>query len=205
MEILGGEMPAITLCLIKISDFFSEHWILIIAVILATLGIAKLSTMTQGGHTFWSKVALKMPIMGKINVLSGASQFANTMAVLLDSGLGIDDAIETTAKSMRNSVLGEEIEGVSIYLREGKTLGECIKRCKHLPNTLKEMCSIGEETGELAHTLLTIGDFYDNEASHAMTQAMKKIEPTILIFLAIFSGFIVLAIYMPVFTMYNYM
>ena len=202
---LGGQMPALTLWMIKISDFFSHHWLLIIVCILAMLGAAKLSSMTQGGHAFWSKVALKLPVMGKINVLSGASQFANTMAVLLDSGLGIDDAIETTAKSMRNSILGEEIGEISMFLQEGKTLGECIKRCQHLPNTLKEMCAIGEETGELSRTLLTIGDFYDNEASHAMTQAMKKIEPTILICLAIFSGFIVLAIYLPVFTMYNYM
>lgn len=80
-----------------------------------------------------------------------------------------------------------------------------MKVCKHLPKTLKEMCSIGEETGELDETLETIGSYFDNEADHATAQAIAKLEPTILVVMSLFAGFIVISIYLPIFTMYNLM
>ena len=67
------------------------------------------------------------------------------------------------------------------------------------------MCAIGEESGELDATLQTIGEYYNNEAGHATNQAIAKLEPTILVIMAIFAGFIVISIYLPMFTMYNLM
>ncbi|MGY3724840.1 type II secretion system protein F (GspF) [Granulicatella balaenopterae] len=201
----GGELPAMTRVLIKTSEFFAAHWLFIMVIIGAIIAGLKLSALTEKGQVFWSNVVLKTPIIGKINLLTGSSQFATTMAVLLTAGLSIDDAIQTTAKSMTNRTLGDEVGRMTLSLQEGKSLGECIRRCNYFPNTLKEMCAIGEETGELEDTLLTIGDYYDNEASYAMQQAISKLEPTLLVFLALFAGFIVIAIYLPIFTMYNFM
>lgn len=202
---LGGELPGITRFMISMSNFFEAHWFSFILFNVAILGLIKLSSLTNGGHAFWSKVLLKLPVIGRINILSGSSQFASTMGVLLSSGLSIDNAIETTSKSMSNYILGQEIGNMTIHLQEGRSLGDCIRRCNYFPNTLKEMCNIGEETGELDQTLITIGDYFDNEVSYAMKQAINKLEPALLIGLAIFAIIIVFAIYMPIFTMYNYM
>ena len=202
---LGGKMPAITKAMIGMSHFFGSHWIPIVSVIvLMALGI-EISTLTEKGHIFWSRVALKMPVVGNINVLSASSQFANTMAVLLSAGLGVDEAVDVTGKSLSNYILKAEVRNITSYLQEGRSLGDCMKRCKHFPDTLVDMCSVGEETGELDQTLRTTGQYFDNEADHATKQAVAKLEPAILILLAFFAGFIVFAIYLPIFTMYNYM
>ena len=78
-----------------------------------------------------------------------------------------------------------------------------MKECGCYPQTLNDMCVIGEETGELEETLKTIGRYFDNEAEHATEKAISKLEPTILIVMAIFAGFIVISIYLPMFTMYE--
>ena len=90
-------------------------------------------------------------------------------------------------------------------IEEGRGLGECMKSSKWFPDNLKEMVSVGEESGSLDETLTTIADYYYNEQDHATQQAVSKLEPTIMVFLAGFAGFIVLAIYLPMFTMYNLM
>ena len=201
----GGELPAMTRFMINTSNFFAAHWVVIGILFGAFIALIRISTLTERGHAFWSRVILKMPVIGRITILTGSSQFATTMSVLLTAGLSIDEAIATTAKSMTNQALGEEVGRMTLSLQEGRSLGECIRRCDSFPNTLKEMCAIGEETGDLDETLLTIGDYFDNEASYAMKQAINKLEPALLVFLAIFAGTIVVAIYLPIFTMYNYM
>ena len=202
---LGAELPKLTQITIGMSDFFAHKWYIILGVIGLLVGIKKGSQSTDEGKAFWSRNALKAPVLGHIRQLAGASEFANTMAVLISAGISVDEAVATAAKTMSNYTLGKELEEVTPYLQEGKTFGECIRRCEHLPDTLKEMCSIGEETGELERTLETIGEYYDNEAQHATEQAVQKLEPTILVFLSVFAGFIVISIYLPIFTMYNYM
>ena len=96
-----------------------------------------------------------------------------------------------------------ETNKLSQKVQTGIRLGDAMKQADIYPQTLNEMTAIGENTGELEKTLKTVGDYYTNEAEYAMNDAIGKLEPTLLIFLAVFAGFIVLAIYLPMFTMYN--
>ena len=137
--------------------------------------------------------------------MSGAAEFANTMAMLLRSGLTVNRSLAITAKTMTNYLYQEEIGRVVGRIEEGRPLGECLRQVEDLPPTLVEMCAIGEETGELEGTLDVIGEFYANEADTATKKALARLEPTILVFLSLFAGFIVIAIYMPMFTMYDMM
>ena len=202
---LGGQMPTMTKIMIRNSEFFGKYWPLIVCAILVLIASIKLWKMTPRGGEVFSRMCLKLPIIGKINLLNGASEFANTMSVLLSAGMGLDDCIEITAKAMTNRCLGREVGQMTSQLQEGKSLGECVKKCDFFPDTLKDMCSIGEETGDLEQTLKTTGEYFDNEANHVTTQALNRLEPTILVLLGMFTGFIVVSIYLPIFTMYNYM
>lgn len=202
---LGGDLPVMTQIMIAISNFFSDWWILIVAVILACVVGWKLFTRTEKGREVQGRMQLKMPVLGKIHTMNGAAEFANTMAMLLGSGLTVNRAIPITARTLTNYVLGKEVDGITSQIEEGRSLGECMKACEHFPKTLKEMCAIGEETGELDSTLEVIGEFYTNEADTATKNALAKLEPTMLVILAVFAGFIVISIYLPMFTMYNLM
>jgi type IV pilus assembly protein PilC len=144
-----------------------------------------------------------MPVMGKINSFSGAADFASTMSALLKAGLPVTNALEVTSRVLDNYILATETRKLSEKVQTGMKLGDAMRNAKVFPQTLTEMTAIGEDTGELEKTLKTIADYYSQEADYAMTAAISKLEPTLLVFLAIFAGWIVIAIYMPMFTMYN--
>lgn len=202
---LDGEMPTMTRGMIAMSDFFRRNIWWIIMAVLVLLIIGKISCNTEEGKAWWNRMKLKVPVLGNIAVLNGAAQFANTMATLLAAGLNVDRSLQITGKVLDNYVMGQEVSRMTGKIEEGKRLGDCMRESKFFPDTLIEMCAIGEETGELETTLETIGTYYDNEAQHATTKAIQKLEPTILVLLALFAGFIVIAIYLPMFTMYDLM
>jgi type IV pilus assembly protein PilC len=202
---LGADLPASTVLLINMSNFMSKWWPLIALVVVALVLAHKIYGRTEKGRIVQARHKLKMPITGKIRTMNNAATFANTMAMMLQAGITINRALDITSRTMENAVMSEEVSSIIGYVEEGVSLGKCLKQCKHMPDTLVEMTAIGEETGELEATLKVIGAFYDNEADHATKQALNKMEPAILVVLAIIAGFIVIAIYMPMFTMYNYM
>ena len=202
---LGGELPIMTQVLISTSEFFSKYWIFMVIAILALVLAWKMYVKTDNGIMTQGRMQLNMPVLGKIHRMSGAAEFANTMSMLLSSGLNVDRAIDITAKTLNNSILRKETESMIARIEEGHPLGECIRDCKNYPRTLQEMCAMGEETGELDSSLKVIGDFYTNEADTATKDALAKLEPTMLVLLAVFAGFIVISIYLPMFTMYNLM
>ncbi|MBQ9327989.1 MAG: type II secretion system F family protein [Solobacterium sp.] len=200
---MGGELPFITRLLISISNFFTKWWVVMaLVLVLGYLGF-KFWTRTEQGKDQWGRALLKMPVLGKINVFSGSADFAATMAALLSAGLPVTDALTVTGKTLDNYVYSVETMKLSDKVQTGVKLGDAMRAAEVYPQTLTEMTAIGENTGELEKTLKTVGDYYSNEANYAMTQAISKLEPTLLVFLAAFAGFIVLAIYMPMFTMYN--
>ncbi len=202
---LGGDLPLITKIMIDCSNFFARWWILMIIFLLALVIGWKSISRTEKGERFAAKLAISLPVIGKINRLNGAAQFANTMSVMLASGLTLDRAAATTARTIDNYLLRKDVFDMIGKIEEGRSLGQCIRETTHFPANLKEMCSVGEETGELDQTLSVVGDYFTNEADHSTKQAIAKLEPTLLVLLAIFAGFIVFAIYLPIFTMYDLM
>ena len=202
---LGGEVPTITKVMIAMSDFFAAWWWLMAAVIIAFVVGTLLYGRTEKGRISQAKTMLKMPVLGNINTLNGAAEFANTMAALLEAGLPVGNALSVTSKVMANYQLSLEVKRMVDQVEAGYRLGDCIRQSKYFPAILQEMTAIGEETGELEKTLQVIGAYYTNESDYAVQKAISKLEPTIMVFLAAFAGFIVLGIYLPMFTMYDLM
>lgn len=199
---LGTDMPGITQFLIDVSNWFSQN-ILIVLVVLALVVVgARLWSKTEAGKTALAKAKLRAPVIGVIGEFSGASQFANTMSTLIASGLPMPRAVAVTGRVMGNYVLSREVGRMEAGLEEGRTLGECMQESRYFPQTLIEMTAVGEQTGELEETLETMGEFYDSETQRVTDRALSLMEPTLLVLMALFAGFIVIALYLPLFTMY---
>ena len=201
----GGELPLITKSLIFVSNAFRKNLFLIIAVIAVVVLAYKLYTNTESGRLNVAKLALKLPIMGNINLLNATSQFANTMTVMLASGLPMTRAISITAKVIDNYYLSQETGKISGRIEEGKALGDTMREQGLFPDILIDMISVGEETGEMETTLHTISAYYDGELDNAIKAALEKLEPAILVFIAAFAGYIVLAVYIAIFQLYGLM
>ncbi|MGX8706157.1 MAG: type II secretion system F family protein, partial [bacterium] len=145
---------------------------------------------------------LKLPVLGNIALLNGASQYANTMAMMLNAGLSMTKSVTITSRVMTNYWFSTEVGKITAKLEEGQTLGKSLRDSKCLPDILVDMTAVGEESGELANTLTMTAEYYDAELEQATADALAKLEPTILVFLAGFAGFIVISIYMAMFGMY---
>ena len=202
---LGGELPLVTRILIGISNFFIKYWMLLLAIVAAFTIAYKVYGNTETGRMNLAKWGLKVPVLGNIQELNAASEFANTMTTMLASGLPMVRAISITAKTMSNYFMSTETGKLSAKLEEGHALGQSMREADYMPDILVDMVSVGEETGEMEQTLKTIATYYDAELDMAIAAALAKLEPALLIGLAVVAGFIVIAIYMAMFSMYALM
>ena len=204
-ESYGSELPAITRLLIGISNFFRKYTIWMAAAFALLFIVYKLYGNTEKGRLNLARIQLRLPVLGNIAQLNAASQFANTMTTMLASGLSMTKAISITAGVLDNYYVGNEIGRLTGRLEEGHALGASMRDSGCMPDILVDMVAVGEETGEMEKTLDTIALYYDAELEMAIAAALAKLEPTILIFLALVAGFIVIAIYMSIFQMYAIM
>lgn len=204
-ESYSAELPGITKALIAISGFFSRYWLILLGVVIVVFLFFKIYGNTEGGRLELAKAARKVPVLGNINELNSASQFANSMATLISAGLPLTMAISITAKVIDNYFVSQEIGKLSSRLEEGHNLGSSLRESGCMPDILVDMTAVGEETGELQSTLETVSAYYDTELETAVNAALRKLEPTLLIFMAAVAGFIVIAVYLAIFSMYSVM
>ena len=199
----GNEIPGVTKALLGIYDFFKNYWALIAIIIIGAIVAFMAWRRTEQGHITSSRWALKLPVLGKLNLMSAASEFAATMTTLLSSGLPIPRALNITGRVMSNYATGSEVSKCSVGVEEGQRLGDVLRKSGCLPELLTEMTGVGEEAGTLEDTLTTIGSYYDNEVETGSAKALAMLEPIITIVMGVMIGFIVIALYLPMFTMYN--
>ena len=201
----GAKMPGVTLALMAISAFFTRYWLLLTAAIAALLLCYKLYAKQGSGRLKTARLKLRMPVFGKLNTMKGASQFANTMCTLLSAGLSVVDAVSITGKVMDNFYLSTQVLEVVPQLEEGRQLGASLRQCPYLPDMLVEMTGVGEETGSLESTLEVVGVYYDNETEMASARMMALLEPVIICVLAVVVCFLLLSVYLPMFSLYDSM
>ena len=204
-EDYGAELPMMTRILIAISNFFRKGWPYILVIAAIIILIYKILQKTESGQMGLAKLQLKLPILGNIGLLNGASQFAGSMATMLGAGIPLTKAVGITGRTMDNYYLSSETSKLVSKLEEGKALGTSMEDAAFLPDILVDMVKVGEESGEMEETMRTISSYYDSELEMATDSAVKKLEPALLVVMAGIAGFIVIAIYMAMFDMYSVM
>ena len=200
---MGNELPLPTKILIAMSNFMVDNLILIIAVVAATALAIFFYAKTDNGRHFFARLALTFPGLNLVNKMNAASQFASTLSTMLASGLPLVSAARITGNVADNLLISEDIEKAVTGVIEGNRLADGIKQSKWFPQLLKEMVTVGEETGKLEDTLNVISDYYTKEVDNAVKQAMDILNPIITIVLALMVVFILLSVYLPIFGMYG--
>ena len=197
------ELPLPTRMVIATSNFFSSYlWVLLLVVALVLLGL-RLYWGTEQGRGKLSRWRLALPVLGKLAVMTAASQFAHTMTAMLSAGMPILKALDTAGRSVSNAHLSHQLLSVIPGVESGRTLGECIRECRDLPPMLVQMTAMGEATGSLESTLEVQAEYYDNEVDTLSARALSLLEPIIICVMAVFVVIILLSVYLPMFTMYG--
>lgn len=202
---LGGSLPLPTQILIAISDFFRAYVLLIVGIAAGIVLAVRLYGGTEQGKLKLARYRLKLPVLGKIEELGAASQFSNTMAAMIGAGLTVNRAVAITARVVSNAYLSQQTADLTTLLESGRSLASAMREKTEYPDILIDMAGVGENSGELEKTLGTIANYYDTELEDATKAALSKLEPALLIGLALVAGFIVIAVYAAMFSMYGMM
>lgn len=200
---MGNELPGVTKVLISISHFFVDYWmIMLLVIVAAALGIMLFGKTDKGKH-FYAKIEMTFPGLCLVNQMNAATQFAATMSTMLSAGLPLVQATQITAATASNLLISEDIMSACNGVIEGNRLSDGLKESKWLPNLLLEMTSVGEETGRMEETLDVINEYYTKEVDVAVKRALEILNPAITMVLAGLTVFILLSVYLPIFSMYE--
>lgn len=204
-ETMGTQLPLATRILISLSDFFVGWWWLMASIVIAFAFAWRVWGHSESGRLKQNAWKLKLPILGKINLMRAASQYAATMTTLLAAGISIQQAVAVTGNVMDNAYVGHQLSAQLPKLEEGKPLSECLRSCPALPAMLVDMTGVGEETGTMEQTLEVVSDYYNSETELRAQKAVSLLEPIIICVLAVIVVLILLAVYLPMFTLYDSM
>ena len=199
----GNELPLPTKLLIAMSHFMVDNWLLLIAIIAAVALALFFYGKTENGRHMYARLALTFPGINLVNRMNAAAQFASTLSTMLASGLPLVGAARITGNTADNLLISEDIEKAVTGIIEGNRLADGMKQSPWFPQLLKEMVTVGEETGKLEDTLNVISEYYTKEVDNAVKRALEILNPCITIVLALIVVFILLSVYLPMFGMYG--
>lgn len=197
---LGGVLPLPTRIVVSLSHFLGGiGGILVIAGIIGLVVGVVFFRRTRKGTLITDTILLKLPIVGTLLNKVAVSKFTRTLGTLVGSGVPILEGLDITAKTAGNMVIELAVLEVRKAVSEGKTIAEPLSQVKVFPPMVVQMIGVGEATGAIDTMLNKIADFYDDEVDAAVTALTSMLEPVIMVFLGGAIGFIVIAMYMPIF------
>lgn len=197
---LGGTLPAPTQIVIKMSKFLAGTGglIVLVSVVGFIIFISRIRR-TEKGLIITDTILLTFPVVGILFRKVAVAKFTRTLGTLISSGVAILDGLTITAKTAGNKVIEKAVFKVRGAVAEGKTIAEPLSETKVFPPMVNQMIAVGESTGALDSMLNKIADFYDEEVDVAVDGLTSMLEPMLMVFLGGSVGFIVVAMYLPIF------
>ncbi len=197
---LGGDLPAPTQFIINLSHFLAGAGGLItLASVIGTIVFITQYRRTENGRKVTDRIILMLPVVGVLFKKVAVAKFTRTLGTLISSGVPILDGLTITAKTAGNKVIEKAVMEVRQGVSEGQTIAEPLSQAKVFPPMVNQMIAVGESTGALDNMLDKIADFYDEEVDIAVGALTSMIEPVLMVFLGGTVGFIVVAMYLPIF------
>lgn len=199
------EMPGITLAVMNASDFMTHYWYVLLAIIVMVVAVGKAYKNTEDGKLAAGRMAISVPLFGKLKIKTISSLTARTLSTLIYSGMPLVDGLRLTARTVGNELYKRALEQAVVDVREGMTLSSSLKKSGLYPPMVSHMIGIGEETGELEDMLTKLADYYDTEVEMTTQTVMAALEPMIILIMAALVGIIIAACMAPMISLYSNM
>jgi type IV pilus assembly protein PilC len=198
---MGSKLPTMTVELLNFGKWIHQNllWIFLVLAGTAT-GFYRFST-TERGKDFIDGFRVRMPVFGKIWLKYQVALFARTLSTLLTGGLPLVPSLETAARSISSRRVSKAVVTSIETVREGKSLAEALTQTGIFPDLAAEMINVGEQTGALPQMLNSVAEFFEEDVSTALTAALTLIEPAILIIMGAVVLFILISLYLPIFSL----
>jgi type IV pilus assembly protein PilC len=200
-EQIGSKLPAMTVTLLAFGKWLNHNllWILLTALCLGA-GAYRFS-ITDRGRDFVDGFRIRMPVFGRIWLKYQVALFSRTLSTLLTGGLPLVPSLETAARSISSRRVSKAVMVSIGTVREGKSLAEALIQTKVFPDLAAEMITVGEQTGALPQMLNSVAEFFEEDVATALTASLALIEPAILIVMGVVVVFILISLYLPIFSL----
>jgi type IV pilus assembly protein PilC len=197
---LGTPLPGPTRFLVLLTVDY-RYYILgtIAAVFLAAIGVFFWSRSEEGGVAF-DRLKFKIPIVGDTMLKFEASQFSRTLATLLTGGTPLVAALGTASESISSPLIRGTVVDATKMVREGESLHAALSSSNVMPPMALDMIEVGESSGALAPMLNSVAEFYEEEVGIRLAALVSLIEPIILVFMGLLVAFILISLYLPIFS-----
>ena len=198
---LGSKLPAMTMALLGFGKWLNHNLLWILLVALGTgYGVYRFS-ITDRGQDFVDAFRIRMPVFGKIWLKYQVALFSRTLSTLLTGGLPLVPSLETAARSISSRRVSKAVTESIVTVREGRSLAEALIQTKVFPDLAAEMITVGEQTGALPQMLNSVAEFFEEDVGTALTASLALIEPAILIVMGVVVVFILVSLYLPIFSL----
>jgi type IV pilus assembly protein PilC len=203
-EEIGGELPAFTQLMMDLSKFLTSGQALIMIPVIALLIFAyKRYYSTRVGRETIDRMSLKMPLFGDLIQKTATARFCRTFGALARSGVPILTSLEIVRDTAGNQVISNAIEEARREIQTGGMISIALQKEQVFPPMAIQMISIGEETGEIDKMLMKVADFYEDEVEQAVKALTSIMEPLMILFLGGMVGSILMAMYLPMFKVFE--
>jgi type IV pilus assembly protein PilC len=201
---LGAELPALTQFLVDASNVLTS-WkaIFVVVGVVALIAIFKLIVSTREGKHVFDQITLKLPVFGTLLRKVAIARFASTLATLVTSGVPILQALDIVRDTSGNEVIARAMDKVYQSVKDGETIHEPLKACPVFPPLVVHMVAVGEETGAIDQMLNKVSEAYEREVDDTVEALTSILEPVLIVGLGAIVGVIVVALYLPLFSIPN--
>jgi type IV pilus assembly protein PilC len=198
---MGSKLPAMTLGLLAFGKWLHHNflWLLLIVIAIAAAGYR--FSITERGRDFVDGFRVNLPVFGKIWLKYQVALFSRTLSTLLTGGLPLVPSLETAARAISSRRVSRAVFSSIGTVREGKSLAESLEKTGVFPGLATEMITVGEQTGALPQMLNSVAEFFEEDVATALGAALALIEPAILIVMGVVVVFILISLYLPIFSL----
>jgi type IV pilus assembly protein PilC len=197
----GSALPLPTQIVVDMSNIFKSNFLWIGMGIYAFIYTIKKIYNSEKGRIAMDGMFLKLPVVGPLIKKVAVSKFTRTLSTMLQSGVPILDALQVVARTSGNKIIEAAVFNVADSIAEGRPIAEPLEESGVFPNMVVQMINVGEQVGALDTMLSKIADFYDGEVDQAVDNLTAMIEPFMMVFLGGMIGGLVIAMYLPIFSM----
>ena len=198
---MGIALPWLTVTLLQVGRGAQHYGLYIGAVVAVVIFLLTRYAKTARGRDQVDRIRVGTPLIGRIWVKYQVALFGRTLSTLLTGGLPLVPSLETAAKSITSHKIAQAVFSSVVLVREGKSLATSLTASKVFPGVALEMIQVGEQTGALPQMLNSVSEFFEEDVSTNMTVLMNLIEPAILLVMGVFVVTILIALYLPIFSL----
>jgi type IV pilus assembly protein PilC len=198
---LGASLPGITRIVISLSHFVQNDIVFVFMGLIASVFLFRYYKKTPGGRVNVDRAILRAPLFGKLMSKVAISRVTRTLSTLLSGGVSMLECLKISASTAGNVVIEKSVMEARRMVSEGRSLTDAFKVAGRFPFMMTQMIKVGEETGTLDQMLGKLADFYDDEVSSTVAALLSMLEPIMMVFVGGIVGGLILAMYLPIFSL----